>query len=59
MKRPDVVALVFGVVISAIAALSWWLSLGGEVNWSTLKIAAPLGLVVVGVLGLAMSRNRD
>lgn len=59
MRRPDVVALVFGVVISAVAALALWLSLGGAVNWSGLKIAAPLGLVVVGVLGLALSRNRD
>jgi hypothetical protein len=59
MRKVDVVALVLGVVLSAVAALSLWASLAGSINWSIVQIVAPLGLVVTGVLGLALSRNRS
>lgn len=59
MRRLDVVALVTGVLLSGIAAASLWWSITGWLNWDALKIAAPLALVAVGVVGLALSRNRD
>jgi hypothetical protein len=59
MRRVDVLALVLGVVFSAVAVLSLWLSLFGSINWEVVRIAAPLGLVSLGVVGLALSRNRS
>jgi hypothetical protein len=58
-SQPDVVSLIFGVLITGVALLSLWLTYFGSVNWHALKIAAPLSLVVLGVAGLALSRNRD
>lgn len=59
MKRSyDVVALVTGVVISSVALGALWLTLVGPLPWAVIKIVAPLGLVAVGVAGLALSRNR-
>ena len=59
MRRIDVLALVLGVVFSAVAVLSLWLSLFGSINWEAVRIAAPLGLVGLGIVGLALSRNRS
>lgn len=59
MRRVDVVALVFGLLLLGVSGLSLWASFGGRIDWSMLKIAAPLSLVVVGILGLALSRNRS
>lgn len=53
----DVVALIFGVVLTGVAAVALRLSLAGSLNWSLLKTAAPLGLVAVGVVGLILSRR--
>ena len=59
MRRTyDVVALIFGVLVTCVAAGSLWLSFVGSINWHLVKIIAPLGLVAIGVLGLALSRNR-
>ena len=58
MKRVDVVALVTGLLFTAVAAASLWLAFTGSIRWELLKVAAPLTLVVVGVIGLALSRNR-
>ncbi len=55
--RLDVVALVFGLVLAATAAGALWLSLVGSLNWSLLRTVAPLVLVLVGVVGLALSRR--
>ncbi len=57
--KPDVVSLIFGVVITGIALAALWTTYVGSIDWQVLKIAAPLGLVVLGVAGLALSRNRD
>ena len=59
MRRLDVVALVFGVLLTGVALASLWLSFTGSIDWQVIKIAAPLALVVVGVAGLALSRNRE
>lgn len=56
-ERLDVVALVFGVVLSGAALAALWLSVVGSLNWSLLKTVAPLGLVAVGVIGLVLSRR--
>lgn len=59
MRRVDVLALVLGVVFSAVSVLFLWLSLFGSINWEVVRIAAPLGLVSLGIVGLALSRNRS
>jgi hypothetical protein len=59
MKSVDVLALVVGVVFSAIAVLFLWLNLFGSINWEVVRIAAPLGLLSLGIVGLALSRNRS
>jgi len=59
MNRVDVVALVFGLLLTAVGAGALWLAFAGSLNWQLVKVAAPLALVVVGVLGLAFSRNRS
>jgi hypothetical protein len=52
-----VLALVAGLLVTGIALVTIWLSVGGSVDWSLVKIAAPLVLVVVGVVGLTLSRR--
>lgn len=59
MKRLDVVALVTGLLLTTVAAGSLWLSFVGSISWPMVRVVAPLALVVVGVLGLALSRNRE
>ena len=58
MRRVDVVALVLGVVLTAVAVMSLWSTLVGAINWRIVQIVAPLGLVATGIIGLALSRNR-
>lgn len=59
MKRPvDVVSLLMGLLLTTIAGVVLWLTFVGPLNWSLVKVAAPFGLVVAGVIGLALSRNR-
>lgn len=59
MKRVDVVALIAGVLLTGVAVASLWLTVTGSLNWQLIRLVAPLALVVVGVLGLAFSRNRS
>lgn len=54
--RPDAVSLVLGLLTTAVALAGLWLSFGGAIDWSTVKIVAPLTLVVIGAIGLAASR---
>lgn len=58
-KTYDVVALITGVVLSMVALGALWLAFVGPLPWPVIKIAAPLGLVALGVCGLALSRNRS
>lgn len=58
-RRVDVVALVFGVLLSGIAVISLWRTFLGPINWDLVTTIAPITLVVVGVVGLTLSRNRD
>ena len=57
--RPDVVALVAGVVLIGVAGAVLWNSLVAPLTWSLIRIIAPLVLVGVGLAGLALSRNRS
>jgi hypothetical protein len=60
MRRTyDVVALITGVVICCVALGGLWLALVGPLPWPAIKIVAPLGLVALGLGGLALSRNRS
>lgn len=56
MKRRDSVALIFGLLLSAVAVGSLWFSVTGVLDWDVLKLAIPIGLVVVGIAGLLVSR---
>lgn len=58
-NRPDAVSVVLGLLATVFALGGLWLSLGGNVDWSTLRIAAPLTLVLIGIIGLAASRPRS
>jgi hypothetical protein len=58
-RRPDVVALVLGVLFTVLAAGLLVDTLVVGVTWAVVKIVAPLVLVAVGVAGLALSRNRS
>lgn len=58
MRAPwDVVALVFGLLLTGVAVAALWLSFTGSLNWSVLRTATPLALVAVGGIGLALSRR--
>ena len=60
MRRTyDVVALITGVLLTAVALGALWLAFVGPLPWSVIKIVAPLGLVAIGVCGLALSRSRS
>lgn len=60
MKRTyDVVALIAGVVFIAVALGGLWVAQVGPLPWGVIKIVAPLGLVALGVGGLALSRSRS
>ncbi|BAK34247.1 hypothetical protein MLP_12330 [Microlunatus phosphovorus NM-1] len=56
MKRRDSVALIFGLLLSAVAVGSLWFSVTGVLDWDVLKLAIPIGLVVIGIAGLLVSR---
>lgn len=58
-RRLDVLSLVIGVLLSGVALGGLWLAFDGDINWQLVKVAAPLTLVVVGLLGLTLSRNRE
>jgi hypothetical protein len=58
-KTYDVVALIFGILLSCVALGLLWLAFVGPLNWQVIRIVAPMGLVAVGVAGLVLSRNRQ
>jgi hypothetical protein len=58
-RRPDVVALVLGVLFTVLAAGLLVDTLVVDLTWAVVKVVAPLVLVAVGVAGLALSRNRS
>lgn len=57
MRSRDVVALVFGLLFTVIGAGGLWYAFVGALDWQLVQSAAPVVLVVVGALGLALSRR--
>lgn len=55
MPRPDVTALVLGLLVLTVAALGLWMAFG-TVNWSVTGLVIPLFLVAFGIVGLTASR---
>lgn len=58
-RQADVVALVTGVLLTGLAASLLWHSLVSPLGWASVQVVAPVALVLVGVVGLALSRNRS
>jgi len=58
-RRPDAVSIVLGLLATILALGGLWLTFGGSVDWSTLRIVAPLVLVLIGIIGLAAARPRS
>lgn len=56
MRRIDVAAFNVGLVSLGLAVLALCASFG-TVDWKLTSIVAPLGLVVIGLTGLLLSRN--
>ena len=56
-RRIDVVALMFGLLLSVGAVVTLLWSSGVSINTDLLKIGAPACLVLVGIIGLACSRR--
>lgn len=59
MSRPDTVALIFGLLFTGVALGALWFAITGTLDLEVLKLAIPIGLVVVGITGLAVSRSGD
>ncbi len=57
-QRPDTVSLILGLLATVLALTGLWMSVGGSIDWSAVKVAAPLILVVIGIIGLAVSRPK-
>ena len=51
--------MIFGLLLSAVGLGSLWFSVTGILDWDVLKLAIPIGLVVIGIAGLAVSRAGD
>jgi hypothetical protein len=51
VKRRDTVALIFGLILIGVAVGSLWFAITGSLDWEFLKLATPIGLVVVGTRG--------
>ncbi len=57
-RRVDLVAFIFGMIMVAVAGVTLWMTLVGAISLEWLKVAAPLFLVLVGVVGLTLARPR-
>jgi hypothetical protein len=56
MRRVDVAAFNVGLVSVGLAALALCAAFGTP-DWKLVSVLAPLGLVVIGLAGLLLSRN--
>ena len=59
MKRRDTVALIFGLLLSGVALGSLWFAITGTLDLDVVKLEMTIGLVVVVIAVLAVSRTGD
>lgn len=57
-RHRDAVALIAGVLMILLAAGVLWMAFGGPLDPIVLKLAAPFSLVLIGILGLLLSRKK-
>lgn len=57
-QRLDVSSLVWGLLFLMLAMLGGWVAIRGFVNWTLIRITGPIILIVLGVIGLRLSRPR-
>jgi len=55
----DVTALLTGLLLLGLAAFALWAGFGHQPTWPWLRNAFPVGLVVIGVLGLLNLRHKN
>lgn len=55
--KPDIAAFGLGAVAIIVGGLALWASYG-DVSWSWVGRAAPVALIVIGILMLVLSRTR-
>ena len=55
--KPDIAAFGLGAVAIIVGGLALWASFG-DVSWSWVGRAAPVALIVIGILMLVLSRTR-
>lgn len=53
----DGASLVLGLLMVVVAAAGLWLTFVGPLPWTLLRTAAPVVLIVVGALGLLLTRR--
>lgn len=56
-RRLEVSALMWGVFFACIAGFGGWIGLGRPVDWTLMKLAAPSALIIIGIVGLVVSRG--
>ncbi|WP_026928302.1 hypothetical protein [Granulicoccus phenolivorans] len=56
--RTDPVALIAGILMLLLASGVLWMAFGGPLDPIVLKLAAPFSLVLIGILGLLLSRKK-
>lgn len=55
--KADTTGLTLGLLFLLIAALGLWSSLG-RIDWADAGIALPLCLVIIGIVGLNLTRRK-
>lgn len=56
-RQLDVGSLIWALILAAFAALAISIALGHTPDWSLIKILAPVYLILLGLLGLVLSRH--
>jgi hypothetical protein len=56
-RRIDVSSLIWGLLFLTIAAAALWIATGHELRWAFVRVAAPVHLVCLGILGVVLSRR--
>jgi len=59
MSRMSPATFIAGMIMVGVALIMLWVYVAGHTDVGWLRVGAPLFLVLVGVLGLALSRRRS